>query len=304
MNIVDIVYVVCKYSNGVNKRHITCANNISFWIAIDEKYINNNIITKYSSLLNKANVKIILKCIKFGIKIMPKFYYLTNNDINMLINESFMWHNLNMIKTINNYMTIIKDNILTDVKYVTCVGQLKLLHKYGKLISPNFPDAGRYCQLMAVYNRLECVKYLHKIHKFTSRHFESINNFMCEIICSRGFYDMVKYMHQEIGLTSNNFQSTGHNYSCELACQNGHIKIVKYLYENIGLSMDDFRSQNNNALKSSCLRGHIEIVKYLHKNIGLTKEDFQSNNNEAYQYAQENNRIEIIEYINQYVLFN
>jgi len=47
------------------------------------------------------------------------------------------------------------------------------------------------------------------------------------------------------------------------ACFYGYINIVKYLHKNIGLSKEDFQTFNNYAYYACIINGHHKIIKYL-----------------------------------------
>jgi len=166
------------------------------------------------------------------------------------------------------------------------------------LIGDLTKDYKRLDKLGKYMNNVNFVKYLHQEIGVTKQDFQSNDNYACLCACSNGQIDVVKYLHQNIGLTKQDFQSDD-NYACRWACENGHIDVVKYLHKAIKLTIQDFRSYDNYACRWACGNNHVDVVKYLHQEIGLTKQDFQSNKNEACRYACEGGNIDIVKYLHQ-----
>jgi len=259
MNIVDNNINIHKYILSHNQRHVSHTNDISHWLCLNENNINNkkkHIINIHKKFLDQTNINIITKCIKHEINIVPVLHRLYDY-IDILIEESFRYQNVNILKLINEHVVI-------DNKY---------LIEYMK----NSCEDGNF----------NVVKYLHKKINLTKKDFQSSSNYACRFAGSYGHVNVVKYLHQEIGLTKQDFQSHN-NLACRCACENGYVNVVKYLHKKIGLIKKDFQSNKNSACLKACENGHIDVVKYLHKEIGLEKKDFQSNYNNACQNACKN----------------
>jgi len=145
---------------------------------------------------------------------------------------------------------------------------------------------------------IDIITYLHQEIGLTKQDFQSNNNEACKFACNNNHIDVVKYLHQEIRLSKDDFQSDN-NEACRWACKHGHINVVKYLHQEIGLTKQDFQSDYNYACRWACLNGHIDVVKYLHQEIKLTKQDFRSNDNYACQLACQNGHINVVKYLHQ-----
>jgi len=304
MDIVDNNVNVNNYDNDKNKRHVSSSNNIVFWLKLDVDYINDEnelIINKYKKTLNQKDINTIIKCIKYNINIVPILYQLDNDDINLLVNESFECINGYMIKLLNGH-TEIDHNIVVELLPVFCesgrLDVVKYLYKKNKLSKQNFQsdNNNQACRFACANGYINVVKYLHREIGLTAQDFQSFDNYACRFACVSGHVVVVKYLHQEIGLTEQDFQSDD-NWACKWACSNGHINVVEYLHKIIGLTKEDFQLENNYACRQACENGHIDVVKYLHKNIGLTKNDFQHRNNDAYYKSVKYNHNAIVEYL-------
>jgi len=303
MDIVDNNVSVTKYVINNNKRHVSLSNNIACWLKLNINYINEenkSIINKYKKILNQKDINTIIKCTKHNINIVPVMYQLNNNNINLLIDESFKCINICMIKHINNYVKIGYDLLIEQVNIFCWDGYfnvVKYLHKEIGLTQQNFQSNDNYTLLLAYENgRLNVVKYLHKKINLTKGDFQSDDNYSLHWACRNGHLDVVKYSHKEIGLSKENFQSRN-NYACRMACSYGYVDVVKYLHQEIRLTRQDFQSDDNYACRWACCNGHITVVKYLHQEIGMTKEDFQSRYNYAYRWACNNGHVDVVEYL-------
>ena len=77
MNIITIN----KFNNNLKKRHVTLLFQLSFFSNIDDKFINNNtkhiINVKY---INRKQVNVLLKYIKYKINVIPITYWMSNNE--------------------------------------------------------------------------------------------------------------------------------------------------------------------------------------------------------------------------------
>jgi len=150
------------------------------------------------------------------------------------------------------------------------------------------------CDIGKLFDSYEFIKYLHQEIRLTKEDFQSYDNCICIWACDGGHLNVVKYLHEEIGLTKEDFKSCFDSI-CKPICTLGYLDIIKYFYEEIGLSKEDFQSNNNHACKWACKNGHIDVVKYFHKEMRMSKEDFQSNN--AYKWAHQYGYIDVVEYL-------
>jgi len=89
---------------------------------------------------------------------------------------------------------------------------------------------------------------------------------ICDVGKLFNIHDLIKYLHEEVGLTKKDLQPK-HKDSCAWSCINS-IDTVKYLHHKIGFTKEDFQPYHNWA----CLNGNLDIVIYLHKEVELTKE--------------------------------
>jgi len=83
MNIMNIMNIITinKFNNNLKKRHVTLLFQLSFFSNIDDKFINNNtkhiINVKY---INRKQVNVLLKYIKYKINVIPITYWMSNNE--------------------------------------------------------------------------------------------------------------------------------------------------------------------------------------------------------------------------------
>jgi len=179
------------------------------------------------------------------------------------------------------------------------IHMLKILHNYVvDLISHD--NLIKYIISACGDGHINVVKYLHREIGLKKEDFQSYDNKACQMACVYGHVDVVKYLHQEIGLTIQDFQSIG-NYACSMACHDGHLDVVKYLHQKVGLTKEDFLTNNHFACHIACENGYINVVKYLHQEVGLTKQDFKSHDNYACIIACVNGHIGIVKYLHQEV---
>jgi len=225
-------------------------------------------------------------------KLLPKFDSFLNN-LCKYINNGTCSRYINFCNLINN----------CDDKFIHIEFQIKAENEYIFYVDvKNYEvivDKTNKCKIGndKIIN-IEIITYLHTEIGLTKQDFQSNNN--CVFIracCQNGHIDVVKYLHQEIGITKQYFQSDN-NYSCQLACSNGHIDVVKYLHQEIGLTKKDFQSCDNFACQYACKNGYLDVVKYLYQEIGLTKKDFQSSNNYACRWACYYGHFDVVKYLN------
>lgn len=103
------------------------------------------------------------------------------------------------------------------------------------------------------------------------------------LISSVRSVDVMRYLHEEFGLTTEDARAQNGMALYNAAC-NGRLDAVKYLKEGFGLTVDDARVQSNLALRCSARNGHLEVVKYLMEGFGLTAEDVREANGHQYCY--------------------
>ena len=173
------------------------------------------------------------------------------------------------------------------------INMLKLISKH---IDKN--TLIKYMKKSCENGYINVVKYLHREIGLKKEDFQSDYNYACIFACKNGHINIVKYLHRKIKLTKEDFQSN-RNYAYRYACDNGHFDVVKYLHQEIGLTKQDFQSNHNLACQWACDNGHLNIVKYLHREIGLTKKDFQSEGNFACRYACDNGHIDVVKYLHE-----
>jgi len=127
-------------------------------------------------------------------------------------------------------------------------------------------------------------KYLHKkvkiinltIHKYS----KTVNNI-----------NFIKYFHKHINIDNNQYRIND-NIICRTVCENNNLLVVKYLHQEIGLTKQNFMV----GLQSACKYNHINIVEYLHKKIGFNKQDFESNVS-FYSLAKTNKCYLVVDYL-------
>lgn len=78
-----------------------------------------------------------------------------------------------------------------------------------------------------------------------------------EVAAYNGHFDVVKYLHGELGANIKNWFSQ----AIVDAAANGHLNIVMYLHEH-GASVN---SSYCRALQFAAMKGYLEVVKYLHQ---------------------------------------
>jgi len=243
MDIVDNNINTTKYVNNIIKRHVSLSNNIVFWLKLDIKLINENtksIINKHKKVLNQKDTNTLIKCIKHNIDIVPIMYHLNDDNINLLINTSFNYINIYMIKHIGNHIKINREFIAK---------QMLMFCRYG-------------C--------VNAIKYLQKKFELTKQDFQMNNNHAGRWACRNGHVNVVKYLHKFIGLDKTNFQSLYDiNYVCIWACQNGHINMIKYLHVMLGFTKVNFQAYDNYAYNMACRESYSTIIKYLLKEINI-----------------------------------
>jgi len=339
MNIVDINVNFHKYIPNGTKRHICISNNISHWIQLNANKIdskNTKILKKYLKFLNRKNMQIIIKCIERKINIVPILYQLNYNDIKLLIDNSFECVNIQMLKILHNYIVdLISHGELIEYMIYTCenghlnghVGVVKYLHQLYQptdgeikfLIKQSFEYANIYMlkilrnHIVSLINHdnlinymiracrygpVIVIKYLHQVIKLTKQDFQSDNNFACKRACESGHVNVVKYLHQEIGLTTQDFRLNNDD-ACREACYLCHLDVIKYLHQEIKFSKNEFQAHKNYACLWACQIGNINVIKYLHQEIGLTKQDFQLYDNCACKLACEYGNLNVVKYLHQ-----
>eukprot|EP01104_Vermistella_antarctica_P009373 TRINITY_DN2411_c0_g1_i19.p1 TRINITY_DN2411_c0_g1~~TRINITY_DN2411_c0_g1_i19.p1 ORF type:complete len:477 (+),score=84.93 TRINITY_DN2411_c0_g1_i19:267-1697(+) len=107
--------------------------------------------------------------------------------------------------------------------------------------------------------------------------------------CTGGHRDVLVFL-TSIGVRD---VRANNNESLLWACRNGHLEIIRYLHEELGIDIDDIRSTNLDdsgdgqpgALSWSCREGHLSVVKYLHEECGLTDADVRARDVDALRYA-------------------
>ena len=119
---------------------------------------------------------------------------------------------------------------------------------------------------------------------------------LLDFACENGNLDIVKYLHEKLHLTLDDFRSRD-NGAIRSACYRGNYDIVKYLREKVELTRDDFRADDNYALMMACQNGHYNIVKYLRERVQLTADDFRSDFNYALMQAIINRHTDVVDYI-------
>lgn len=80
-----------------------------------------------------------------------------------------------------------------------------------------------------------------------------------DVMCERGYYDMVELLLKHNALIKTQFGSALHT-----ACQSGKIDIVQLL-TNHGADVNDFM-YGKTPLDCACIGGHLDVVKFLVKN--------------------------------------
>jgi len=207
---------------------------------------------------------------------------------------------------------------VTNISHWLCVNK-NIINNANKQIINNYKKFLNQRNIIIV---TRCVKYKIHIVPILCCNVENINNLIVEMIkyrninmlklignyfnnkntikyvkmaCRYGHINIVKYLHQEIEWSKENFQSD--EYLCLIACENGHLDVVKYLHLKIRLPKKNFQSRNNYACRWACEKGHLNVVKYLHQKIKLTKQDFQSDDNFACQCARKNGHLDVVRYL-------
>ena len=242
MNIVDININSHKHIPDRTKRHVCIGNNITYWIQLNVNKIdskNTKILKKYLKFLNQKNIQIIMRCIEHKINIVPILYQFDDDDIKLMIDNSFECANIHMLKILNDHIVdLISHEELSEYMINACdnghVGVVKYLYQ---LYQPTDGEIKFLIKQSFVYTNIYVLKFLRN-HIVGLINHDNLINYMIRA-CRYGPVVVIKYLHQVIKLTKQDFQSDN-NFACKRACESGHLNVVKYLHQEIGLTTQDF----------------------------------------------------------------
>jgi len=236
MDIVDNNVVANKYINLRNKRHVSSSNNIAHWLKLRPEYFGESsisLINKYKKIINQKNIKIMIKCLKYNINMIPILYELNDNDINMIIKESLYYNNNYMIKIIVNQNKTRYEIVIKHIESVCHSGNIKLLKLFHRVfkIPKQYFQSNHACR----YHHVSIIKYFHKKVGLTKSDFEFQNNDARNSARHiNGHVNVVKYLHKKISLEKKYFEES-HYYYCF-----DDMLIVKYLCSELGFKKSNF----------------------------------------------------------------
>jgi len=255
MDIVDIIIQVNKYNNVYIKRHIQLSNNIACI------FNDNNISSthkNYVKYLNGRNVIIIINCIQNNIPITPICHNLINDDIDLIIMESYKHNDMKIIKKIQNQITYIINN---DVIYNLCKnGNLRQLKKLN-LVENDFLFCNeRNIFTLCEHDHLHVIKYLISnkiinfitIATFTDALSVIFNNYSVNIM----LYILNNY---DIPNTFVNAKNCVYN----VIKNNYDMIIMKYIFDKLKLTKFHFTWIMPHIFKSFCKYLKYDTFKYI-----------------------------------------